>query len=507
MKQTEALDLLRRGDREVCLLAHTAAALGWDQETYMPRRAIGERSEQLSLLQALIHRRVVEGRNGEAFGVLGAGDEEPAGDLSLPPADRAFLRRAYRRYTQATKLPERLVVALAQETSKGQAVWQAARQADDFSAFEPALTEIIGLVREKAGLLGYEEHPYDPLLDEFEPGMKTSEVQRNFDGLQEGLVTLLDRIRGATQVDDAFLQRDFPVGAQEQFSREILEALGFDSSRGRLDVSTHPFTTTLGFDDVRITTRYNPRLFQTAIFGTIHEAGHALYEMGFEESLRGSLLAEGTSLGIHESQSRFWENVVGRSRAFWRRYFPRLKELFPGALDPVDQDAFFRGVNKVAPSLIRVEADEVTYGLHIILRFRLEIELITRRLEVSGLPEAWRTMSQELLGIVPERDAEGVLQDIHWSMGAFGYFPTYALGNLYAAQFAEALQGDLPTFEGLVEAGNFQPILQWLRSNIHRHGGAKLPRELLGDIVGAGLGPGAFIDYLQAKYRDVYRLS
>ncbi len=507
MKQTEALGLLRENDREVCLLAHTAAVLGWDQETYMPSRAIGERAQQLSLLQALIHRRVVEEKNGEAFAALGSGDEEPRGDVSLPPADRAFLRQAYRRYALATKLPERLVVALAQETSKGQAVWQAARQASDFSAFEPTLGRIVRLVREKADLWGYDDHPYDPLLDEFEPGMKTSEVQRNFDGLQEGLSALLDRIRGATQVEDAFLHRDFAVGTQEQFSREILAALGFDSSRGRLDVSTHPFTTTLGFDDVRITTRYNPDLFQTAIFGTIHEAGHALYEMGFEESLRGSLLAEGTSLGIHESQSRFWENVVGRSRSFWRRYFPRLKELFPQALDSVDQDAFFRGVNKVAPSLIRVEADEVTYGLHIILRFRLEIELITRRLEVSDLPEAWNQLSQELLGIAPERDADGVLQDIHWSMGAFGYFPTYALGNLYAAQFTEALQGDLPSFEGLIEAGNFQPILQWLRSNIHRHGGAKVPSELLRDIVGAALGPGAFTDYLQAKYRDVYRLS
>ena len=507
MKQTEALGLLRENDREVCLLAHTAAVLGWDQETYMPSRAIGERAQQLSLLQALIHRRVVEEKNGEAFAVLGSGDEEPRGDVSLPPADRAFLRQAYRRYELATKLPERLVVEVAQETSKGQAVWQEARRNDDFSAFEPTLSKIVSLVREKAELWGYDDHPYDPLLDEFEPGMKTSEVQRNFDGLETSLRSLLDRIRGATQVEDAFLHRDFAVGTQEQFSREILAALGFDSSRGRLDVSTHPFTTTLGFDDVRITTRYNPDLFQTAIFGTIHEAGHALYEMGFEESLRGSLLAEGTSLGIHESQSRFWENVVGRSRSFWRRYFPRLKELFPQALDSVDQDAFFRGVNKVAPSLIRVEADEVTYGLHIILRFRLEIELITRRLEVSDLPEAWKQLSQELLGIAPERDADGVLQDIHWSMGAFGYFPTYALGNLYAAQFTEALQGDLPSFEGLIEAGNFQPILQWLRSNIHRHGGAKVPSELLRDIVGAALGPGAFTDYLQAKYRDVYRLS
>ncbi len=507
MKKAEALELLRKNDQEVCLLSHTASILGWDQETYMPSRAIGERSEQLSLLQGLIHRRVVDERNGEAYAVVGCSDEEPAGDASLGAADRAFLRQAYRRYTLATKLPERLVVEVAQETSRGQALWQEARKNDDFAAFEPTLTKIVSLVREKAELWGYDDHPYDPLLDEFEPGMKTAEVQRNFDSLEDSLRSLLDRIKGATQVDDAFLRRDFAVASQEQFSREILSALGFDSSRGRLDVSTHPFTTTLGFDDVRITTRYNPHLFQTAIFGTIHEAGHALYEMGFEESLRGSLLAEGTSLGIHESQSRFWENVVGRSRAFCRRYFPRLKELFPGALDSVDQDAFFRGVNKVAPSLIRVEADEVTYGLHIILRFRLEIELITRRLEVADLPGAWRQLSQELLGIAPERDSDGVLQDIHWSMGAFGYFPTYALGNLYAAQFFTAMQTDLPSFEGLVEAGNFQPILQWLRSNIHRHGGAKLPSELLRDIVGAGLGPGAFTDYLEAKYRDVYRLS
>jgi carboxypeptidase Taq len=502
----DALQELKKIDREVYLIKHAQAVLGWDQETYLPPKGIDERSEQLALLQGLAHERTVSETAGELLDKLGSSRENPRGGPGLSELDGAFLRAWRRRYDRAVKLPKDLVVRLARAVSIGQAKWAEAKKVSNFQIFLPFLGEILDLTIESARLIGYEEHPYDALLDEYEPYMKTSEAKTVFDNLRRDLAPLAARISRAKQPEDSFLYKDFPPEGQERFGRKVLDALGFDRQRARLDVSAHPFTTTLGNNDVRITTRYNRNNFMSALFGSIHEYGHALYELGFSDSIHGTILSEGASLGIHESQSRLWENLVGRSLPFWKYWYPAAQAHFPDALGSVPLEVFYRGINRVRPSLVRVEADEVTYGLHIILRFMLETDLIDGKLAAKDLPEAWRSLSRDLLGIAPRNDAEGVLQDIHWSMGAFGYFPTYALGNLYSAQFFAALGRDLPGLETRIESGNFTEIIGWLRLNIHSHGSVYTPRELCERISGGPLDPSWFIRYLENKYGRIYEL-
>jgi carboxypeptidase Taq len=501
--------------------------LHWDQETYMPPGAIGERAEQLAMMEGLIHDRRTSPAIGEGLSALGvplelsspggagaASDRRAAGEAwggyepsgaGLPETERAFLRELARVHRRATRLPRRLVTELARETAIGQSRWAEAREKGDFSLFSGQLHKILSLVREKAGCLGYEEHPYDPLLDEYEPWMKTQRVEEVFGGLRSGLKELLDSIRGSgVRVDTSFLKRKYNVEKQRVLSHRVLRSVGYDLRSGRLDESAHPFTTRLGSSDVRLTTRFQEHNLATGIFGTIHECGHGLYELGLEPGLRGSLLAEGASLGIHESQSRTWENLIGRSRPFWRHFHPSLKELFPAALDGIGLEVFYRGVNAVEPSLIRVEADEVTYNLHIILRFELEKALIKGELEVSDLPAAWNHGSQELLGVAPPDDAQGVLQDIHWSGGAFGYFPTYALGNLYAAQFFAALRREVPELDERVARGSFAEVLDWQRRNIHRLGKLVPAPRLCRQVTGEPLGAAHLLSYLKEKFGEIY---
>jgi carboxypeptidase Taq len=334
--------------------------------------------------------------------------------------------------------------------------------------------------------------------------MTTSMVTSLFDGMEPRLRELLGRISERPQPDDSFLHTEYPVDLQERFGKQLLGEMGYDFRRGRLDVSAHPFSTTLGRDDVRLTTRYNPHYFKTSVFGTIHEGGHGLYELGFDPAFGGTILADAASLGIHESQSRLWENMIGRSLPFWDCHLPSLREIFPGQLDGVTPERFYRAVNRVEPSLIRVEADEVTYNLHIILRFRLETALLANDLRVDDLPAAWNEQSSLLLGIRPDRDAVGVLQDVHWSLGLFGYFPTYALGNLYAARFLETMRGDIPDLDDRIRKGNLTAILDWLRGAIHRHGSVYPASELCRRVTGSELAPDAFIEYLERKYAAVY---
>ncbi|MFW6368929.1 MAG: carboxypeptidase M32 [Spirochaetota bacterium] len=497
---------LKELDSEIQLLSNVGSLLSWDQETYMPEGGIADRSKQLSLLSSIVHERETNEEIGELLAALGADDGHPEGDSNVPESERAYIRQWYRDYRQETKLPADLVRRMAEAASTGQSVWAKAREASDFSMFRDHLAHIIDLNKEKAERLGYSDHPYDALLDTFEPWMSTSEVTRVFDGLETALVPLVEQIAGAEQVDDRFLHREIPVERQEAFGREVITDMGWDFTCGRLDVSVHPFTIDISPNDVRLTTRYQANFLNSGIFGTMHEAGHGLYERGPDPALHGTRLAGGTSLGIHESQSRTWENVVGRSRAFWSHYLPRLKEHAGGALDDIDLETFYRGINKVEPSLIRVEADEVTYSLHIILRFRLEKAIIEGSLSVDELPDAWRELSGKLIGVQPERDAEGVLQDIHWSMGAMGYFPTYALGNLYGACFWNALRRDIPDVYERIAGGELTPVLDWLRKHIHTHGKRKTASELVHDITGGPLSAQPFIDYLTTKYREVYSL-
>lgn len=503
----EKIDRLKALDREALRLGEAAETLRWDQETYMPEDAIEARSEQVAILESLAHERSTDEEIGTLLSELGSSEENPLGDPALDPDDRAFLRAKHRAYTLSTKLPADLVRRFAEVTSRSQAAWVKAKAREDFESFRPHLEEIVRLNQEKAERYGYEDHIYDALLDQFEPFMKTAEVERVFGGLRSALVSLVQRIRERPQVEDFFLHQNYPADRQALLGDELLRQLGYEFNRGRMDVSAHPFTTTLGPNDVRITTKYQEDLFASAVFSTIHEAGHALYELGVDGKYHNTLLATGTSLGIHESQSRLWENMIGRSREFWSYWLPKVKELFPEQLSGVDQEQFYRAINRVEPSLIRIEADEVTYSLHVILRFQLEVRLMTGDLAVKDLPEAWNATMEELLGITPPTDAKGVLQDVHWSMGAIGYFPTYALGNLYGAQFLDRLLAELPDAYEQVAAGDLAPILNWLREKIHRHGAAKTPKELMSEVTGRELEPGYFVRYLESKYGEIYGLT
>jgi carboxypeptidase Taq len=502
----KALERLKKIDAEIKALDGAQAVLVWDQHVYMPERGVHERSEQLALLASLSHRRNTNPEIGELLDKLGASDDNPFGSEQLQDKDRRLVRAIYRDFQRLTKVPAELVERIARVTSVAQSVWAQARKKSEFELFKPHLEEIVGLSLEVADRLGYDEHPYDALLDQYEPEMTTAEVGEVFRELREGLVPLVRKIHDARQVDNGPVVKHYPVEQQEAFARKVLAAMGFDPERGRLDKSVHPFTIPIGGDDVRLTTRYEENYLPTALFGVIHEAGHGLYELGYNRDFHGTRLASATSLGIHESMSRFWENVIGRSRAFWHHFYPELKSDFPDQLSGVDIERFYRAVNRVEPSLIRVEADEVTYSLHIILRFELERMLIARELTVDDLPDAWREQSQDLLGIVPNNDANGVLQDIHWSGGQIGYFPTYALGNVFGLQFVSQMRNDLTDMDNRIRHGELGFVKQWLDTNIHDHGRARTPKELCEEVTGEPMSARYFIDYLNAKYSDIYDL-
>ncbi len=509
MQPDKAIQKLRGIDREIHLMAHTAALLQWDQETGMPPRAIGERSEQIALLEGLVHDWLTSKEVADLLGDAGFTDSAGIhlGKNGDKNDDKAFLRSFGRGYERAVKIPRRLVTEMAQAASRAQAAWIEARKKSDFSHFRPHLEKILSLVSEKAAAVGYLEQPYDALLDEFEPGMLTGQVKPVFDRLQQQLSSLVDTIIAGQKVDDSFRYRNYPADSQREFSLRVLRDMGYEFDRGRLDESAHPFTTSLGGDDIRVTTHYREEDLLNALFGTIHEGGHALYELGIDPQYHGSCLGEGTSLGIHESQSRTWENIIGRSPRFWEHYFPILKgEFFPEQLSDIDQLAFMRGVNKVERSLIRINADEVTYSLHVILRFDLELAMVNGDLQVKDLPGAWNDGMQRLLRITPSDDAQGVLQDVHWSMGAIGYFPTYALGNLYGAQFLHTMHEQLPDMNDMIGRGELKPLREWQREQIHRHGAVYTAAELCQNVTGEALNPDYFMRYLEGKFRALYEL-
>jgi carboxypeptidase Taq len=490
-------------DREIVLLAHIQALLSWDQETYMPPKAVDERSEQIAFVEGLAHERLVSKEIGELLGALGS-----TGGADLAPSEAAFLRVLRRAHDRAVKLPAELVADLARATTLGQAAWVEARSRSDFAAFAPYLERIVELERRQAACLSgaASDSAYDALLDLFEPGSTEASIRAVFGDLRRELVALLGKIQSRPQVEDSFLRRPCAAERQATISSWLMGLLAYDTSRGRLDTVAHPFTTTLGVDDVRITTRYLEDCFGSSVFSTIHETGHALYELGIApgaEFVR-THLHDAASMAVHESQSRMWENMVGRSAAFWRPNYAKLSELAADALAGVGLEAFVRAINKVEPSLIRTEADEVTYGLHIILRFELESELISGRLAVRDLPSAWKAKTGELLGLVPPDDARGCLQDVHWSAGLFGYFPSYALGNLYAAQFWAAMEKETPDLEERIESGDLASLLAWLRRGIHQPGAACLPGELVRRVTGSALDPRHFVRYLNEKYSRVY---
>ena len=502
--------LLRERLAETADLAHAAAVLEWDQETYMPPGGAEARGRQVATLRRLAHERFTDPAVGEWLEA-----SRPESDL-----DEALLRVTRRDWRRATLLPGRLVAEKAEVSARAKEAWKAAREADAFALFAPHLEAVLALAREEADLVrpllaeerGADYAPpeaearYDALLDAFEPGASTAGVAAVFAELRDGLVPLVAAVAEAEPPDDAFLRAPFDVEAQWAFGLDVAQALGYSLDHGRQDHSAHPFTTAFGATDVRITTRVDPDFFPTAFFGTVHEAGHGIYEQGFAPELARTPLADGASLGVHESQSRLYENLVARSAPFWTWAFPLLEARFPHLRD-VPQDAFVRAVNKVEPSLVRVEADELTYHLHVLLRFELERALLAGDLAVADLPAAWNAKMAEYLDVVPETDADGCLQDIHWSLGAVGYFPTYTLGTLMSAQLWAAADADLGGLEAQLAAGEFGPLLGWLRDGVHRWGRAKTAGAILHDATGHDLEAGPWLAYAREKVGRLYGLE
>lgn len=499
-QKSDHLRQLKEFDRQIHLYKHVIGLLQWDQETYMPQAAVEERSEQLALLEGEVHERQVSNKFGDLIGECKIRDD-------LEYIDSAFLREVERTHERAKKLPRVLVTSIARQSSVNHASWVRSRKESDFSIFRNDLDKTLRLTREKADHLGFKTTRYDPLLDEYEPWMTTAELTSVIDAVRNPLVKLLEQIKSSSVVlDDHLLRREYDVSEQRKFSNYLLKILGFSLETGRLDVSAHPFSTTLGASDSRLTTRFHPQLLSSSIFGTIHECGHGLHGLGVSSEIATSALGDGTSLGICESQSRLWENMIGRGHAFWEYFYPNLKTRFK-SLSEIPLDQFMGSINAVNPSLIRVEADEVTYNLHILLRFSLERRMVDDEIDVDDLPEVWRDESRKLLGISPERDSDGVLQDIHWSMFAIGYFPTYTLGNLYSAQFYSAMKEDMPDLDDQIRSGTFSHILTWLRENIHNHGRSYSASEICSRVTGEPLNPGYFIEYLYNKFGEIYNIT
>ena len=485
--------------------------LNWDARTQMPVGGSATRGYQLATLSGLAQEKLV---SDQLQRLLESAETETS---SLP--EDGIVRRNLQAVREASELfrrtPERLTRDLAELRNEAQQRWGEARAKSDFAFFAPVLERMVVLQQELAEVIGYTEHPYDALVGLYEPGMTHSSLQVLFEQLKIGSLPLLERIKAAKPPRHDFLKREFPLEQQRMFGLEVARAFGYDLERGRLDVSLHPFEISFTRNDVRITTRYQSDFLTMSLFGTLHETGHALYEQGVAPELTRSALTSdlpglyavgGTSFGTHESQSRLWENLVGRSFSFWAHWYPRLQEIFPAQLEDVNLETFYRSVNRVAPSLIRVEADEITYNLHIMLRASLEAALIDGSLQVSELPEAWNAKMLEYLGLTPPDDARGVLQDIHWSAGYFGSFPTYTIGNVMAAQFYQAAQKQISDLERTLELGDYAPLRGWLTKHIYQHGRRFSPHELLTRATNQGLNATAYLEYLEEKFTRLYAL-
>jgi carboxypeptidase Taq len=490
---------------------HSAASvLSWDQETYMPAGGGAARAEQIATLEGIAHERLV---SVEVETLLAGWIDPSTGQAAETSGDcwdepsRALLREVWRDFSRAKKLPSEFVIRLSRECSLAQQAWVMAREDNRFVRFLPSLKTVLGLKREEAQYLGFRDSPYDALLDTYEPGATVAELTPLFARIRARLIPLLERVQGSTvTIDDSCLHQSFDHNRQLEFGRLVLTAMGYDFERGRLDLSAHPFTTSFHPSDVRVTTRVFEKDLPSCLFSCIHEGGHGLYDQGLDPRYYGSPLGESLSLGFHESQSRLWENCVGRSRAFWRCFYPMLQHTFPDQLGLVSLEQFYAAVNKATPSLIRVEADELTYNLHIMLRVEIEQALVEGRAKPDDLPGLWNEKMQAYLGIAPKRDAEGVLQDVHWSMGAFGYFPTYTLGNLYSVQFFEQAKRELPQLDDDMAAGQLLPLRRWLEQKIHRWGRMFTPDHLARRVTGTGVTPEPFLRYLEQKYGELYRL-
>jgi len=499
---TNAWKTIQSTMAEIRDLGSVVALLSWDQETYMPPKGVTARAEQLATLQGLQHEQLVDPELGEAIALV---DTNP----SLTELEQAQIRELKFERERATRVPTDLVKEIARTQARALGSWGQARKAQRFELFADDLSHLVELRRAMADAYGAPSggERYDALLEGYERGMRVTRLEPLLQTLRDWLVPAVQIISQHPNPQSQFLEGHFASNEQWTFATQLLGAMGFDTQAGRLDKSVHPFTTSFDPQDVRITTRIFENLPLSSVFSTIHEAGHALYEQGLPLSQRRNILCSAASMGLHESQSRLWENLVGRSLAFWNAFLPQYQQLFPQQLGKVLVEQFYAAVNRVCPSLIRVEADEVTYNLHVILRFELELALMRDDLPVREIPGAWNDLCQKLLGVVPSHDTEGVLQDIHWAWGEFGYFPTYAIGNLYSATLMNAAEREMPELWPTIGEGKLAPLREWLNRNVHRWGRTREAEVIVRTSTGKGLNADDFIGYLKRKYEPIFGVT
>jgi carboxypeptidase Taq len=489
------LESLKSRLADVNALRTAATVLDWDQQTFMPAEAAEARAQHLGILTRMAHESFVDDATAT---LIEQAQPETEDDVAL-------LRVVKRDFDLATKIPTALVGEKAHLAGLAHEEWVKARATNNFQSFIPTLTRMFEIARQEAEHLGYQDDIYDALLDQYEEGATAAEVVAMFDSIRGPQVELVQAIQAADPIDDSALYGEWSQTDQGEFTKRLLNAVGFDLTRGRQDTAPHPFCTNFSCDDIRLTTRYKDYL-PSAIMGSMHEAGHGLYEQNSPKKWDLTLLAGGASLGLHESQSRTWENIVGRSQAFWNRWFPELKASFPALAIDNARD-FYRQINRVRPSLIRVEADELTYNLHVMVRFEIEREILKGALAVKDLPDAWNAKYQAYLGVTPETDSVGCLQDVHWSQGSIGYFPTYSMGNLLSYQIWDTLKQEIPDVDAQMEAGDYSAILGWLTREIYSRARSQTPKDIIKAVTGRPIDPKPYLDGLSAKYRDLYGLG
>lgn len=497
---SEKLSKLKELLGEVSDLNKAASVLSWDQQVNMPPGGSEGRGQQLATLGKIAQEKFTADEIGKLLDDLK--QEYADGDSD----DAAMIRVAARNYDKAIRVPAEFVAEQAIVSTKAFEAWVDARRKSDFSIFLPHLEKNVELVKKYVSFFPPADHPYDTLLDDYEPGMKTAEVKAIFDGLRPKQVKLIKAIAATKQVKDDFLHKKYNEKKLWDFGVNVITQYGYDWNRGRQDKAPHPFETSFNVNDVRITTRFEADNPMATLFSTFHESGHAMYEQGVNPAYERTPLANGTSLAVHESQSRMWENLVGRSLPFWEHFYPKLKKTFPSQLDGVSLKSFYKAINKVEPSFIRVNADEATYNLHIMLRLELEIGMVEGSIAIKDLPEIWNAKMQEYFGITPPNDAMGVLQDVHWSYGSIGYFSTYALGNLVSAQLWEKINKDIRDLDDQIRLGNFSELLGWLRTKVHVHGHKYDPQDLVQMVTGSKITPEPYVRYLTKKYSEIYGL-
>lgn len=500
---TKQIEKLREKLVEIAYLGSAVAVLNWDRETNMPPKGSDARALSISHLSAVIHDKFIKIDEDELLTDL----KKQLDADALPKEDAIIVRETWRSYERERKLPEDFVKELAETASKAQAVWVDARAKSDFKLFLPWLKKVIRLKKKEAEFVGYKHSPYDALLDYHEPSMTVQKTTDVLNELKNFLIPFAAKIKNSKiKIKTETIKGRFPIEKQVAFNKKIAEKIGFDFKSGRIDQSAHPFSISFHPSDARITTRYDEKNIMYSVGSTIHETGHALYEQGLPANHFGTPLAESVSYGIHESQSRLWENMIGKSLGFWRHFYPRLKKDFPAPFKNIPLQQFYESINCVRPSLIRTDADEATYNLHIILRFEIEKEIMENKIDVKDLPEIWNKKMKDYLGVIPPNDKMGVLQDVHWSMGGIGYFPTYSLGNLYAAQFYDKMSNDIADIDGQISLGRFDDIKNWLRKNIYSAGKTYTASELIKKVTGEEPNSRYFSDYLEKKYKKIYKI-